>query len=372
MGELRYQLPTLTGPRAAHVVLAGEPLPLAGALRIWTCGITPYDVTHLGHAATFIWPDLLVSLAHKMGVKAISTRNVTDIDDVLTHAAWRRGERPDEFAVTQEFLFDQDMKALNIARPDAAPRARAYVPQIVAFVDALIALGAAYEVGGTVFFRADDMPRPEGAASAFAEFGDNAVPDGRQGQWDVAVWKASAADDPGWPSPWGWGQPGWHVECAAMAAAVLGTSIDVLAGGADLVFPHHAYQSAMASTVSGCRFARREMHIGTVWCEGAKMAKSTGNLVLVSDLLNEVPAEVVRFLLLNRSWSQQWTYNAQLLTTAQSELEGLHQAAGRAGSDGEDEVMAALINDLDVPRAFEIALDRGGRAARLLADLLKV
>ncbi len=369
----RYHLPSAPWPRSAHVRLAGAPMPLAGALRVWTCGITPYDVTHLGHAATFIWTDLLVSLAHKLGIKTISTRNVTDIDDVLTAAAAKHGERPEEFAVTQEFMFDQDMRALNIARPDLNPRARAHLPQIIEFIDALIELGAAYEAQGTVYFQAPAaMRRPDSAAADFAEFGDNAVSAGRRGEWDVAIWKSSGEGDPAWPSPWGWGRPGWHVECAAMARAVLGSSIDVLAGGADLTFPHHAYQQAMASALSGCTFASRSMHVGTVWTGGAKMAKSTGNLVLVKDLVAQSSGETVRLLLLNRVWNLQWDYTPDALQDAAVSFEALHQAAGRAGVDGVDEVMGALANDLNVPAALEIALARGGVAARTLADVLKV
>lgn len=374
MGDaLRYHIPPATTPRAAHLVLGGRPLPIAGTLRVWTCGITPYDVTHVGHAATFIWTDLMVSLAHKLGVRTQSSRNVTDIDDVLTAAAGRRGELPEEFAVTQEFLFDQDMRALNIARPDLSPRARANLPHIIEFIDALVALGAAYQVGETVYFSAPEaMPHPEGAEQAFAEFGDHTVTEGRRGQWDVAIWKPSTEDEPAWPSPWGWGRPGWHVECAAMAVTSLGNSIDVLAGGADLAFPHHAYQSAMVTALTGCQFSRREMHIGTVWVGEAKMAKSTGNLVLVRDALKTATPEALRLLLLDRQWKETWTYSAAGLAAAGVRLEELHTAAGRVGSEGTDEVMAALVDDLDVPQALEIAVARGGSAARLLGDVLKV
>lgn len=374
----RYRLTQSVGPRSSDLVLAGRPLPLAGTLRVYTCGITPYDVTHLGHAATFIWADLLTSLAHTLEVKAITSRNVTDIDDVLTAAAGERQRHYDELAVTQEFLFDRDMVDLGISRPDLTPHARGHVPAVIQIAGALLRLGHAYERGGTVFFRApDDLDRhgldEQEALAAFAEFGDRAE-DGREDVWDVPLWKPSPEDHPAWPSPWGWGRPAWHVECSAMASAVFGANVDVLIGGADLAFPHHAYQAAISEAASGVApFARRQLHVGTVHYDGSKMAKSTGNLVLVRDLLGEVPAPVIRLLLLNRSWAAPWDYRPELLGDAAETVDALHASAGRPGrGDAKDQVLEALLADLDVPRAVTIAREAGGEAARFLIGLLKL
>jgi cysteinyl-tRNA synthetase len=373
----RYDLPVSTGPRAADLVLAGRPLPLTGTLRVYTCGITPYDVTHLGHAATFVWADLLVSLGRALEVTTISSRNVTDVDDVLTAAATGRHRHYDELAVTQEFMFDRDMRALGVARPDVTPHARAHVNEVVQLVEALLRLGHAYERGGTVFFRVPDgfdhggLDEAE-AAAAFAEFGDGAE-DQRESRWDVPMWKPSGEDDPAWPSPWGWGRPAWHVECAAMATTVFGASVDVLVGGADLAFPHHAYQTAMTQAATGVApFARRHLHVGTVHYDGAKMAKSTGNLVLVRDLLASVPGPVLRLLLLNRPWGESWSYTEAALAPAADQLDRLRTAAGRGGDEGRDEVLAALTADLDVPAAVAVAEREGGAAARLLLDVLRL
>ncbi len=282
--------PVLSG----ELTLAGEPLPLVGALRIYTCGITPYDVTHLGHAATFVWADLLACLGRHLGVTPVTCRNVTDVDDVLTEAASRRGRPYDEFALMQEFLFDRDMRALNVARPDHTPHARAHVRHVVQLATALLRTGHAYERDGSVFFRGGDMPTRYGLSEAEAlrlstEFGDQAA-DGRESPFDTPVWRPSAETDPAWPSPWGWGRPGWHAECAAMSWATFGSGVDVLVGGEDLTYPHHAYQAAMveAATEVG-PFARRQLHIGAVHHGGSKMAKSTSNLVLISDLLEHAP-----------------------------------------------------------------------------------
>ncbi|MCB0906307.1 MAG: cysteine--tRNA ligase [Nocardioidaceae bacterium] len=373
----RYDLPSSATPRAADLVLDGAPLPLTGTLRVYTCGITPYDVTHLGHAAAFIWSDLLASLARVLEIKTVTSRNVTDVDDVLTAAAERHHRHYDELAVTQEFLFDRDMKDLCIARPDATPHARAHVTQVIQLTDALTRLDRAYERAGTVFFRAPaDLDRgglsEAEALEAFAEFGDRAE-DGRESPWDVPLWKPSPEEHPAWPSPWGWGRPAWHVECAAMASTVFGANVDLLVGGADLAFPHHAYQAAISEAASGVApFARRQLHVGTVRYQGSKMAKSTGNLVLVRDLLGQVPGAVIRLLLLDRRWSESWEYDDAALAAAAQSLEDLHAAAGRTASSGRDAVLAALLDDLDVPAALAIAMEEGGEAARLLADVLKV
>lgn len=358
--------------------MAGAPLPLAGAARIYTCGITPYDVTHLGHAATFVWSDVLASVARAVEVATVTSRNVTDVDDVLTAAAEERHRRYDDVAVTQEFLFDRDMRDLAVARPDATPRARAHVAQVVQVADALLRLDRGYERDGTVFFRAPtDLDRgdltDDEALAAFAEFGDRAD-DGRDEPWDVPLWKPSGDHQPAWPSPWGWGRPAWHVECAAMAMTVFGAGVDVLVGGADLAFPHHAYQAAMVEAASGAApFARRTMHVGTVHAGGAKMAKSTGNLVLVRDLLTDHEGAAVRLLLLDRPWAEPWEYDVSALTAAADRLARLRAAAGRPGSDrGRRAVLGALLDDLDVPSAAALAEEHGGEAARTLLSVLRL
>jgi L-cysteine:1D-myo-inositol 2-amino-2-deoxy-alpha-D-glucopyranoside ligase len=365
-------------PGSADLVLAGRPLPLTGAARIYTCGITPYDVTHLGHAATFVWADLLASLARAVDVRSVTSRNVTDVDDVLTAAARERSRHYDDVAVTQEFLFDRDMADLAVARPDATPRARAHVTQVVQLVEALLQLGHAYERAGAVHFRAPaDLDLAGGsteeALAALAEFGDRAD-DGREQPFDVPLWKPSDDGDPAWPSPWGWGRPAWHVECAAMAMTVFGSSVDVLVGGADLAFPHHAFQAAMVEAATQARpFARRTLHVGTVHAGGAKMAKSTGNLVLVRDLLADHEGAAIRLLLLDRPWAQPWEYDAGALAGAEDRLARLRRAAGGSGTaDGRQRVLAALLDDLDVPTAAAVAEELGGEAARTLLAVLRL
>jgi len=347
---------------------------------MYTCGITPYDVTHVGHAATFVWADLVVSLAHATGAQTIVARNVTDIDDVLTRAARTRGRPFDELALTQEFHFDRDMRALGVAAPTLTPHARTHVPAVVRLAAALLEVGQAYERDGFVYFHGDGVPAMTGlsadtALEASREYGDQHDVPGRDSVFDVAVWRPSAEDDPAWPSPWGWGRPGWHAECAAMAISSLGPAVDVLLGGADLTFPHHAYQTALVEAVSGVRpFAREVLHVGEVRRGGAKMAKSSGNLVLVSALLERHRPAAVRLGLLNRRIGEPWECEEAVFVTAGAVLDELiAMATDRAPGTGVDaEVVGALADGLDVPAALDVALRRGGAAARDVLELLRL
>ncbi len=367
-------------PRVVPLTLGGRPLITPGPLRVYTCGITPYDVTHMGHASTFVWADLVASLAHATGVDAMTCRNVTDVDDVLTAAARREGKYYDDFALSQEFLFERDMRSLSAARPDMTPHARGFVRPVQRLATALLDAGAAYERDGYVYFRGDGVPAANGMEQDAAlrlsrEFGDQDDVPGRDSPFDVAVWRPSQEDHPAWPSPWGWGRPGWHAECAAMAMACLGNSVDVLVGGVDLAFPHHAYQSAMVEAAAGVTpFARAVVHVGEVRLGGAKMAKSTGNLLLIGEVLQRHPGQAVRLALLNRPWNEPWECEDTEFERAATVLEQLHAAAGRTGdADGaREEVLRLLATELDVPAALDLALAEGGGAARFLIDVLKL
>jgi L-cysteine:1D-myo-inositol 2-amino-2-deoxy-alpha-D-glucopyranoside ligase len=366
--------------RSAELRLAGRRLAVVGTARMYVCGITPYDVTHLGHASTFVWADVAASVLRRAGVQVAMCRNVTDVDDVLTDAAGSRGRAYDEFALHQAYLFDHDMAALGVHPPTFEPRARHHVTHVQQLAAALLAAGQAYERGGHVYFRGAPAAARAGlsrdrALALAAEHGDQPDDPNREDPFDVPVWRPSADGQPAWPSPWGPGRPGWHASCAAMALSVLGTGVDVLAGGSDLTFPHHAYQAAMVEAATAVTpFARRHLHIGAVHRDGAKMAKSTGNLTLVSDLLRVYPAAAIRLLILDRAWSAPWTYEIGGLDRAAAALDELYAAAGRPGgtSAATDAVTGALLDDLDVPRALVIARESGGEAARHLLRVLSL
>lgn len=362
------------------ITLDGRPLPLLDPTRIYVCGITPYDVTHLGHASTFLWADLLTRVLRDAGVTPVVTRNVTDVDDVLTDAARRAGAHADRFAYLQQYDFDRDMKALRVRRPDHEPRARHYVPAVIRLARTLLDLGAAYESAGSVYFPGEAVAAGAGldesrALALAEEYGGRPDDPAKRHPLDAAVWQSSTADEPSWDSPWGPGRPGWHAECTAMVLATSGPALDVHAGGADLTFPHHAFEAAMAEAVTGVApFARRWLRCAVVGVDGAKMAKSTGNLVLVDDLLADHPAAVIRLALLDRDWSHDWQWTAAALDIAAERWDALRAAAGRTGG-GEAHLAAvrrALRDDLDVPAAIDTALDAGGEAAALLLDLLRL
>ena len=378
-GHVRAILATMTEPATTGLRLGGSYLPVLDRARIYCCGITPYDVTHLGHAATFVWVDVLTRVLGLVGVTTQLCRNVTDVDDVLFAAAQRSGSAYDAFASVQQFRFDQDMTALGVREPQFAPRARRNVPQVIRLAAALLEADAAYLRDGSVYFRgvgvAEDagLRRDEAEALA-AEYGARLDDPAKDDKLDVAVWRRSAADEPGWPSPWGNGRPGWHAECAAMAMSVFGPAVDIHAGGADLRFPHHAYHAAMAEAFTGVRpYARAWLHAGTVTIGGAKMAKSAGNLVLLEELLAGHPAAAVRLMILDRPWAESWDYRPELLDVAEARLEDLYQAAGRtAASDpaAVDEMRRLLATELDVPAALDLAIGTGGGPARTLASVL--
>jgi cysteinyl-tRNA synthetase len=367
--------------------VAGRSVPVVGRARMYVCGITPYDTTHLGHAATFVWGDVAARALRHAGVDVEVCRNVTDVDDVLDAAAARAGSRFDSFAAVQQFRFDRDMAVLGVRRPTHEPRAHNHVAQVVALGEALLEVGAAYERRGTVWFRGAHVPARVGLAPdralALAEevelaAGGAALGDDRDDPFDVAVWRAAGpgagTSEPAWPSPWGEGRPGWHAECAAMALTTFGPSLDLHVGGMDLQFPHHAYEASMVETVTGVRpFARAWLHVGTVQVAGEKMAKSAGNLVLVSDVVERYPAAALRLLLIDRPWAQPWDFEPAALERAAARLERLYAAAAR----GTDEMSAAtravtvaLAADLDVPAALAVAESDGGAAARLTLSVL--
>jgi L-cysteine:1D-myo-inositol 2-amino-2-deoxy-alpha-D-glucopyranoside ligase len=373
-------MPRPVTTETVRIELAGRRLALLDRARIYVCGITPYDVTHLGHAATFVWVDTLARVLRRcLAVEPVVCRNVTDVDDVLDGAAMRAGTRADDFAAFQEFRFEGDMAALHVRRPDFQPWAHRYVDAVVRLAAALLDAGAAYERSGTVYFRGAGVPERAGLDRATAlalatEFGGHPDDPDKDDPFDVPLWQATEHDHQMWSSPWGQGRPGWHAECVAMSLSVLGAGMDVHAGGADLAFPHHAYHAAIAEAFTGMApHTRAWFHVGTVTVGGAKMAKSAGNLVLLADLLTEHPGAAVRMMILDRPWHQSWDYHPALLDTAAARVRDLHEAAARPGLSDPDtlaEIRHLLAGDLDVPAAVEVAVKAGGDAARLLISVL--
>ena len=368
-----------TAPAGHGAVIAGQRIELLDRARVYACGITPYDVTHLGHAATFVWIDTLGRVLRLLGVQPEVCRNVTDVDDVLDAAAGRAGTAYDEFAAVQQFGFDRDMAAIGVRSPEHEPRAHRYVAHVIRLASGLLDTGAAYQRAGGVYFRGAGVAERAGLDRAAArqlagEFGGRPDDPAKDDPLDVAVWQAGEPGHPAWDSPWGPGRPGWHAECVAMALSVFGPAMDVHAGGAELRFPHHAYHAAMAEAFTGVRpYARAWFHTGVVTIDGAKMAKSAGNLVLLDDLLAAHPAGAVRLMILDRPWARGWDYRPDLLAAATARLETLYQAAARNVPDDPaavGELRRLLATDLNVPAALDLAAEAGGATARTLASVL--
>lgn len=370
MARLRPDTP----PRP--LVVNGNALPVVGNLRAYVCGITPYDVTHLGHATTYIWTDTAVRVLTAEGTPVTLARNITDVDESLFAEALRRGEHYDQLAALQKFSFDRTMTALRVRTPSVEPSARHSVQRVIELVQALLDRNQAYVVDGQVFGRTASSAAgldPAYAHQLAQQYGDQPDDDRKENPFDVAIWHGTATNDVSWPSPWGAGRPGWHAECAAMVLSTFGSGVDLHAGGADLAFPHHACETVLAEAVTGVTpFARGWLQVGTVLIDGVKMAKSTGNLVLVDDLLSEHSPAAVRLLCLTRPWDQAWEFRLAELEQAERTLEELFAAAARAAGTqaGAEKVQDLLVDNLNVVSALEVALDDGGFAARHLLDVL--
>ncbi len=305
----------LTGPPMA-LHLGGRPLPMIGRVRMYVCGITPYDVTHLGHASTYIWADAAERVLRWHGHTVTVARNVTDVDEVLFAEAVRRGQRVDMLATLQRAAFEGDDERAARAHagplahrdPGRRPRHPARPRHCWRATGRTCAAERVYARTSTV---AEDAGLSrETALRLSAEYHDHPDAADKDDPLDTAVWQQTAPDEISWPSPWGDGRPGWHAECAAMVLALFGPTVDLHAGGADLAYPHHACEAALAEAATGVTpFARAWLRAGTVHVGDAKMAKSTGNLVLVDDLLRDYPPAAIRLLCLDRPWAEPWSYS---------------------------------------------------------------
>jgi cysteinyl-tRNA synthetase len=359
--------------------LNGQAVPVIGTARVYVCGITPYGTTHLGHAATFVWIDVLARLLRHTGVEVEVCRNITDIDDDMLEEARRQQDDWRALATRQTYRFEDDMRVLRVGHPTFEPQAHVYVGEVVALARALLDAGVAYERGGGVYHRGAAVAERAGlerdaALALLAQHGGRADDGAKDDPLDTPVWQPAGTGEPAWPSPWGPGRPGWHSECAAMALATLGPGIDVHGGGADLAFPHHAFEAAQAEAATGVRpFARSWLHVGTVTVGGEKMAKSTGNLVLVHELIEDNwPPGAIRLLLIDRPWGASWDYGPAALEAAAARLDRLWSRAATPSTDpgAEQAAVDALLDDLDVPRALDIAEEAGGHALRSVGAVL--
>jgi len=394
----RPEVPRLPGrgrPLRLSDTATGEVRPTAPGptARLYVCGITPYDATHLGHAATYLAFDLVQRVWQDAGHDVQYVQNVTDVDDPLLQRAERDGEDWSELARRQTELFRTDMVALRVLPPADFVGAVEAIPEIVPLVRRLLDTSAGYLLDDDVYFSVQSSPRfgyesgldEPTMRALFAERGGDPERPGKKDPLDPVLWRAARPGEPSWDSPLGPGRPGWHVECAAIALERLGMSFDVQGGGSDLAFPHHEMSAAHAEVATGeWPFARAYVHAGMVGLDGEKMSKSRGNLVLVSTLCESgLDPASLRLALLGAHYRADRDWTAAMLDDASARLARWRAAAALpAGPDAApvlDRVRVRLADDLDTPAALAAvdrwageALSRGGSdpdAPALVRDL---
>ena len=377
-----------------------EPLrPLSpGEVRMYVCGVTVYDLCHLGHARSAIVFDVIRRWLLFRGWRVRFVKNFTDIDDKIIRRAQTEGATAEEIAERYIAEYYRDMDAIGVQRADVEPRATAHVPQMIRLIERLLRVGAAYVVEGDVYFEVRRFPgygRLSGKALDELLAGARVEVDERKRDpRDFALWKAAKPGEPAWPSPWGPGRPGWHIECSAMAMEYLGETFDIHGGGEDLIFPHHECEIAQSEAATGRPFARLWVHNGFVNLGAEKMSKSLGNTLLIREIVKRHAPDALRLWLLGTHYRHPVEYSEERLQDAGRALERFQRlfrearvAAGSVGTApsppdevraAADQFVAAMDDDFNTPQAlaalFELRaalfarLDRGpgdqaGRAA---------
>ncbi len=353
-----------------------------GKVRMYVCGLTTYDYMHVGHARMLVAFDVIVRYLRAAGYAVTYVRNITDIDDKIIRRANENGEAFD--ALTERFIrfTHEDEAALGIQRPDIEPRATGYIPGIVDMTRQLIANGKAYAAAnGDVYFSVQSFPNyaqlsrknpDELLAGARIEV-DEAKKDPR----DFALWKAAKPGEPGWDSPWGFGRPGWHIECSAMSTNCLGHTFDIHGGGSDLMFPHHDNEIAQSEGATGKKFVNLWMHNGPVRVDNEKMSKSLNNFFTVREVLKQYPAEVIRYFLLSSQYRSAINYSQENLQTASAALTRFYNAlkgidmsgaSPAPGTEFEKRFHAAMEDDFNTPEALSALFDLARESNRLRAQ----
>ena len=344
----------------------------SGKFRMYVCGITPYDSTHLGHAATYLSFDLINRYQQLANLQVSFVENVTDVDDPLLERAKRDGQDWQVLANSQVDLFISDMTALRILPPSQLVKVTDSLDLVESFIDKLDRNGHIYQIDGDFYFSVDkyldSLPIPLAEAiSVFAERGGDPDKEGKRHPLDAVVWSANKDGEPGWNSKYGFGRPGWHIECTAIACEFLDNDekdpvIQLQGGGSDLIFPHHFMSAQIVKAALGRDFAESYIHAGMIGLDGEKMSKSKGNLIFVSKLIQEgVDPMVIRWALLSGHYQQDREWSTQLLERAKDEVMLVRSALSRSETADASSLVNNLIKDLsdnlNTPKALSEIVD---------------
>lgn len=347
------------------------PVPqLDNQVKVYVCGITPYDTTHLGHAFTYTTADLLIRYLEFLGSKVSYVQNVTDIDDDILKKAREVSEDWRVLGNKWTTHFIEDMKTLNVRPPDHFPRATDVIPQIVETVRDLLKRRVAYEREGNVYYNIDSWEdfgklsrlTAEKMLPIANERGNNPDDPHKDHPLDFVLWQTKKIGEPAWESPWGLGRPGWHIECSTMATHFLGESVDVHLGGSDLLFPHHECEIAQVEPLTEKKpFVKIWMHVAMVQHEDQKMSKSLGNLVMVRDLLKTYTPDAIRLYLASHHYREIWNHTPNLLAQTEYQAEKLREAVQRSNGKGPPldpqpwfrKFVGAMDDDLNTPLALQ-------------------
>jgi cysteinyl-tRNA synthetase len=356
-----------------------------GRVKMYVCGVTVYDLCHIGHARALVVFDMIYRYLRYLGYEVTYVRNFTDVDDKIINRAQKEGVSYRDVADRYIEAFYSDFDRLGLLRPDMEPKASDYIDGMVVMTERLIEKGYAYVVGGDVFYSVAKFPNygrlsskqiDELEAGARVE-----VHEGKRDPLDFALWKAAKKDEPSWPSPWGEGRPGWHIECSVMSTHHLGDTFDIHGGGRDLQFPHHDNEIAQSEAATGKPFVRYWIHNGFINIDKAKMSKSLGNILNIEDILKEHHPEIVRLFLLSHHYRSPIDYNEQSLQDAKKNLdyfyttrqrcEELLGGSGTHGGGAGERGLPAGEEPGNVEAAFREAMDDDFNSAQALGIMFK-